>query len=95
MGRIRFSGVVSRADDVLEMSGVRDVCEMCMYLAKGGVGCVGSWVRVVTNTPKHIANFFVKQLTNTQHPKQTDPLTGQRKTYKDTTLHTPPPMSKR
>ena len=44
MGGTRGSGVVSSADDVLEMSGVRGVggvCEMCMCLAQGGVGCVG------------------------------------------------------
>ena len=41
----------------------------------------------ITNTPKHIANCFTKQFRNTQHTKQTDPLTGQHITYKDTTLH--------
>ena len=53
----------------------------------------------ITNTPKHIANCFTKQisqtLSNTQHTKQTDPLTGQHKTCKDTTLHSPVLMSKR
>ena len=43
----------------------------------------------ITNTPKHIANCFTTQFTNTQHTKQTDPLTEQHKTYKDTTLHSP------
>ena len=39
MGRTRGSGVVSSAYDLLEMSGVvraGGVCEMCMYLARGG-----------------------------------------------------------
>ena len=49
----------------------------------------------IANTPKHIANCFTKQFTNTQHTKQTDPLTGQHKTYKDTTLHSPLLRSKR
>ena len=41
----------------------------------------------ITNTPKHIANCFTKLFKNTvQHTKQTDQLTGQHKTYKDTTL---------
>ena len=41
----------------------------------------------ITNTPKHIANCFTKLFTNTvKHTKQTDPLTWQHKTYKDTTL---------
>ena len=41
----------------------------------------------IATTPKHIANCFNKQFTNTQHTKQTDPLTEQHKTYKDTTSH--------
>ena len=49
----------------------------------------------ITSTHKHIANCFTKQFTNTQHTKQTDPLTGQHKTYKDTTLHSPLLRSKR
>ena len=52
----------------------------------------------ISNTPKHIANCFAKHsqtLSNTQHTKQTDPLTGQHKTYKDTTLHSPLLRSKR
>ena len=32
------SGIVSSAADVLWMSGVGGVCEMCMCLARGGVG---------------------------------------------------------
>ena len=42
MGGTRGSGIVSRTDDVLEMSvvrgmtGVGGVCEMCMCLAQGG-----------------------------------------------------------
>ena len=37
----RGSGVLSSADEVLEMSVVRDVggvCDMCMYLTQGGAG---------------------------------------------------------
>ena len=49
----------------------------------------------IANTPKHIANCFPKEFTNTQHTKQTDPLTGQHKTYKDTILHSPLLRSKR
>ena len=49
----------------------------------------------MTNTPKHIANCFTKQFTNTQHTKQIYPLTGQHKIYKDTTLHSPLLRSKR
>ena len=52
----------------------------------------------ITNTSKHIANCFTKHLqtlSNTQHTKQTDPLTGQHKTYKDTTLRSPLLRSKR
>ena len=44
MGGIRGSCVLSSIYDVLEMSVVRDVggvCDMCMYLARGGVGAVG------------------------------------------------------
>ena len=37
----------------------------------------------ITNTPKQIANCFTKRFTNTQHTKQTDPSTGQHKTYND------------
>ena len=46
----------------------------------------------IANTPKHIANCSTKQFTysvNTQHTKQTDPLTKPQKTYKDTTSHSP------
>ena len=32
------SGMVSSAADVLWMRGVGEVCEMCMCLARGGVG---------------------------------------------------------
>ena len=48
VGGIRGSDIVSRAADVLGMSvvfgmrGVGGVCDMCMYLAWGGVG--GHWV---------------------------------------------------
>ena len=42
MGGTRGSGVLSCAGDVLEMSVVRGVvCDMCMCLARGGVGDVG------------------------------------------------------
>ena len=45
----RGSGVCSSAVDVLEMSGVRvvgGVCDMCMCLARGGVGGEGGeWMR--------------------------------------------------
>ena len=44
MGGTRGSGVLSSAGDVLEMSvvrGVGGVCDMCMYLARGGVGGAG------------------------------------------------------
>ena len=52
----------------------------------------------IANTPKHIANCFTNNsqtLSSTQHTKQTDPLTDQHKTYKDTTLHSPLLKSKR
>ena len=45
IGGTRGSGVVTSADDVLEMSvvrGVGGVCEMCMYLARSRVG--GEWL---------------------------------------------------
>ena len=41
MGGTRGSGVLSSVGDVLEMSvvrGVGGVCDMCMCLARGGVG---------------------------------------------------------
>ena len=48
MGGICGSGVLSSACDMLEMSvvrGVCGVCDMCMCLARGGVGgVVGEWV---------------------------------------------------
>ena len=46
MGDTRGSGVLSSAGDVFEMNvvrGVGGVCDMCMCLARGGVG--GEWVR--------------------------------------------------
>ena len=46
VGGTRGSGSVSSAADVLWMRGVRavgGVCEMCMYLARGGVGGEGDW----------------------------------------------------
>ena len=45
MGGTRSSGVLSSASDVLEISvvrGIGGVCDMCMCLARGGVG--GEWV---------------------------------------------------
>ena len=41
MGGTRGSGVLISAGDVLEMRGVGGVCDMCMCLARGGMGCVG------------------------------------------------------
>ena len=42
----------------------------------------------LATTPKHIANCFTKQiLSNMQRTKQTDTLTEQQTTYKDTTSH--------
>ena len=41
MGGTRGSCVLSSAVDVLEMSMVRGVDELCMCLARGGVGGVG------------------------------------------------------
>ena len=42
----------------------------------------------IATTPKHIANCFNKQFTNTiKHTKQTYTLTEQHTTYKDTTSH--------
>ena len=44
MGGTRGSGVLSSAGDVLEMSmvrGVVGVCDMCMYLARGGWEMLG------------------------------------------------------
>ena len=42
----------------------------------------------IATTPTHIANCFTKQFTSTiKHTKQTDKLTEQHTTYKDTTLH--------
>ena len=42
----------------------------------------------IATTPKHIANCFTKQFTNTvKHTKQTDTLTEKHTTYKDTTSH--------
>ena len=49
----------------------------------------------IATTPKHIATCFTKQFTNKQHTKQTDPLTEQHTTYKDTTSHSVLLRSKR
>ena len=61
MGGTRGSGVLSSAADVLEMSVVRcvgGVCDICMGLARGGVGGVGGeWVTLLglgfTNSGGH------------------------------------------
>ena len=49
MSGTRGSGVLSSTGDVFEMSvvrGVGGVCDMCMCLARGGVGGVGGeWMR--------------------------------------------------
>ena len=50
MGGTRGSGVLSSACDVFEMSvggGVGGVCDMCMSLARDGVGCVGGLGQVM------------------------------------------------
>ena len=41
----RSSGIVSSTADVLWMRGVGEVCEMCMCLARGGVGVGSAWMR--------------------------------------------------
>ena len=41
VGGTRGTGIVSRVSDVLWMRGVGEVCEMCMCLARGGVGGEG------------------------------------------------------
>ena len=41
VGDTHGSGMVSSAADVLWMRGVGVVCEMCMCLARGGVGGEG------------------------------------------------------
>ena len=46
-------------------------------------------------TPKHIANYFTKQFTNTQQTRQTDTLTEQYKKYKDIKSHSLQLRSKR
>ena len=53
MGGIRGSGVLSSTDDVLEtrvVRGVGGVCDMCMCLARGGMGGVGGEWRVLPYT---------------------------------------------
>ena len=49
----------------------------------------------ITSTPKHIANCFTKQFTNTQHIRQPDPLTEQHIKYNDVTSRSPQLRSKR
>ena len=49
----------------------------------------------IATTPKHISNYFTKQFTNTQHTRQTDPLTEQHINYKDRTSHSLQLRSKR
>ena len=54
------SGVLSSTGDVLEMSvvrGVGGVCDMCMCLARGGVG--GEWMRELG-----LGFFFMTDITN-------------------------------
>ena len=41
----------------------------------------------IATPPKHIANYFTKLFTNTQHPGQTDPLTEKNIQYKDKISH--------
>ena len=41
MGGTRGSGVLSSTGDMLEVRGVGGVCDMCMCLARGGVGGEG------------------------------------------------------
>ena len=46
VGGTHSSGIVSSEADVLGMRGVGGVCEMCMCLARGGVGGEGGdWIR--------------------------------------------------
>ena len=46
MGGTHGSGIVSSAADIIWMSVVLGVFEMCMYLAWGGMGSKGSeWMR--------------------------------------------------
>ena len=49
----------------------------------------------IATTPKHIANCFTKQFTNTQHTRQTYPLTEQHIKYKAITSQSPRLRSKR
>ena len=49
----------------------------------------------IATTPKHIANYFTIQFTNTQHTRQTDTLTEQHIKYKDITSHSLQLRSKR
>ena len=53
----RGSGILSSAGDVLEMivvRGVGGVCDMCMCLARGGVGLeVHDWVWVLPILEEH------------------------------------------
>ena len=41
VGGTRGSGIVSSAADVLWMRGIGEVCEMCICLARGGMGVEG------------------------------------------------------
>ena len=64
----RGSGVLSSTCDVLEMGIVRavgGVCDMCMYLALGGVGREGGeWMRELglglTNPVGHVSMFWLR-----------------------------------
>ena len=58
MGGTRGSGVLASTGDVLEMSvvrGIGGVCDMCMCLARGGVGGVGG--ECVTGLGMGFTNF--------------------------------------
>ena len=67
-----------------------------LQFVKLGEDARGDHIRTITfnnkieTTSKHIANCFTNNsqtLSNTQHTKQTDTLTEQHTTYKDTTSH--------
>ena len=71
VGGTRGSGIVSSAADVLwmsvvrRMSGVCRVCEMCMCLARGGVGGEGGeWMRGLglgfTNPVGRVSVFWLR-----------------------------------
>ena len=64
MSGTRGSGVLSSTGDVL-VRGVGGVCDMCMCLARGGVGGEGSeWMRELglgfTNPVGHVSLFWLR-----------------------------------